>query len=124
MSQPDDRPTRPLTPATFHILLSLTHEVAHGYRIKRMVEERTEGAVLLGAGTLYAGIRRMTKDGLIRETDAPEGSGDGEPGARWRFYAITTRGTEVLEGEIARMESDLDVARAVMRRRAEYKRPA
>ena len=56
---------RPLTPATFHILVSLMEEVAHGYHIKRMVEERTKGAVRLGAGTLYAGLRRMADDGLI-----------------------------------------------------------
>ena len=118
MNQRDDRPTRPLTPATFHILLSLTHEAAHGYHIKRMVEERTNGAVLLGAGTLYAGIRRMTNDGLIEETDPPQDAGDVEPRARWRFYAITPRGREVLEGEIARLEFDLKAARAVVHRPA------
>ncbi len=118
MNQQDDRPTRPLTPATFHILISLTQEAAHGYHIKRMVEERTNGAVLLGAGTLYAGIRRMTKDGLIEETDPPQHAGDVDPGPRWRFYAITPRGREILEGEIARMESDLEAARAVVRRPA------
>lgn len=118
MKQRDEQPTRPLTPATFHILLSLTQEPAHGYHIKRMVEERTNGAVLLGAGTLYAGIRRMAKDGLIEETSAPADAGDVEPGARWRFYAITPRGTETLEREVDRLESDLAAARAVVRRPA------
>jgi DNA-binding PadR family transcriptional regulator len=118
MNQRNEPPTRPLTPATFHILLSLTQGVAHGYHIKRMVEERTRGAVTLGAGTLYAGIRRMTQDGLIEETDPPEDAGDAEPGARWRFYAITPRGREVLEAEIVRLESDLEAARAVVRRPA------
>ena len=75
---------RPLTPATFHILLSLTRGAVHGYEIKRMVEERTQGAVLLGAGTLYAGPRRMAKDGLIQQTEAPANA-TAEPGARWRF---------------------------------------
>ena len=109
---------RPLTPATFHILLSLSEQVAHGYEIKRLVEERTDGAVLLGAGTLYAGIRRMVKDGLIEETAAPEGEGDSAPGPRWRFYAITPEGTAALEGEIERLESDLRAARAIMQRPA------
>ena len=118
MSQRDDRPTRPLTPATFHILLSLMHEVAHGYHIKRVVEERTNGAVRLGAGTLYAGIRRMTEDGLIVETDPPDDVGDVEPSTRWRFYAITPRGREALEDEITRLEADLEAARAVIRRPA------
>ena len=118
MNQRDDRPTRPLTPATLHILLSLTHEAAHGYPTKRMVEERTNGAVSLGAGTPSAGIRRMTNDGLIEETGPPQDAGDVEPRARWRFYAITPRGSEVLKGEIARLESDLEAARAVVRRPA------
>ncbi len=120
MNQPEDQPTRPLTPATLHILLSLTHESAHGYHIKRMVEERTNGSVLLGAGTLYSGIRRMTNDGLIEETDPPDdtGAGDVEPSARWRFYAITEHGREVLESEIARLESDLEAAHAIVRRPA------
>lgn len=118
MTQPEDQPPRPLTPVTFHVLLSLLHETAHGYQIKRMVEERTNGAVLLGAGTLYAGIRRMTGEGLIEETDPPEGSQDVEPRSRWRFYSITERGKKVLDAEIARLEQDLAAARAVIHRTA------
>ena len=118
MTQTERPPTRPLTPATFHILLSLMQSPAHGYHIKRMVEERTNGAVLLGAGTLYAGIRRMAREGLIEETTPPADAGDVEPGARWRFYAITKHGRQVLETEIARLEADLEAARAVVRRPA------
>ena len=111
---PDAGRPRPLTPATFHILLSLAEQVAHGYRIKRIVEERTEGAVRLGAGTLYAGIQRMREEGLIEETDPPEDPGDGEPHSRTRFYTITPRGREALDAEIARLEADLEAARAVV----------
>ena len=117
---PASKPRRPLTPATFHILLSLVNEPAHGYHIKRLVEERTEGDVVLGAGTLYAGIRRMQKDGLIREVDPPASAGDGdaEPGSRWRFYAITPKGAKTLDQEIERMERDLSAARAITPRPA------
>lgn len=114
MTQREDGPPRPLTPVTFHILLSLADEVAHGYRVKRMVEERTDGAVRLGAGTLYAGIQRMAENGLIEETDPPEDPGDVEPSPHWRFYTITRHGREVLEAEIARLEADLEAARAVV----------
>lgn len=117
MTNNHDGPATPLTPVTFHVLLSLLHEPVHGYRIKRMIEERTDGAINVGAGTLYAGVRRMTRDGLIEETDPPD-EGDLEPRANWRFYRITARGRRVLEDEIARMEADLDSARAVMRRPA------
>jgi len=79
MNQPNDGAARPLTPATLHILLSLAREPVHGYHIKRMIEERTYDAVVLGAGTLYAGIRRMTNEGLIEETDPPRDAGNLEP---------------------------------------------
>ena len=88
-----------------------------------MVEERTDGAVLLGAGTLYAGIRRMVKEGLIEETESPPEAGEVEPGSRWRFYAITDLGRRTLAGEIERLESDLAAARLVMGG-ASYRRPA
>lgn len=115
MNQRHEEAAQPLTPATFHILLSLMRDPAHGYQIKRMVEERTRGAVRLGAGTLYAGIRRMTRDGLIEETDAPRDGGGSEPHTRWRFYAITRRGREALEREVARLEADLAAARVIVR---------
>ena len=87
----DTRPApKPLTPATFHILVTLADQPAHGYHIKRLVEDRTRGAVRLGAGTLYSGLRRMEKDGFIEEVEAPSGEEEGV-GARWRFYAITSR---------------------------------
>ena len=114
MTRRDDAAPTPLTPATFHILLSLTEQPAHGYHVKRMVEERTDGAVSLGAGTLYAGIKRMAGDGLIEETGPPPEAEGVEPGSRWRFYAITDRGRRALAAEIERMESDLEAAHAVL----------
>lgn len=106
---------KPLTPATFHILVTLADVPAHGYHIKRVVEERTRGAVRLGAGTLYSGLRRMQKDGLIAEVEAPRGEEEAA-GARWRFYAITPRGRRALTDEIERLEADLVAARAVAAR--------
>ena len=117
MTRFENQGARPLTPATFHILLSVAQGPAHGYRIKRDVEERTNGAVQLGAGTLYAGIGRMVREGLIEETEPPEDSAV-EPSSRWRFYGITDVGSDVLEREIDRLEADLQVARAVVRRPA------
>ncbi len=118
MTPSSTQSARPLTPATFHILLSVAEGPAHGYRIKRAVEERTDGAVQLGAGTLYAGIQRMVREGLIEETESPEDAGTLEPSSRWRFYEITDVGTAVLECEIARLEADLQAARAVVPRPA------
>lgn len=111
MKRDNTREHLPLTPATFHVLVTLAGGPMHGYAIKREVEERTDGVVRLGAGTLYAGIQRMERGGLIVETNAPE-AGREEVGARWRFYALTPLGEEVLSHEVGRMEADLKFARS------------
>ena len=43
----------PLTPALFHVLLSLADGQKHGYAILKEVAERTGGTVELSTGTLY-----------------------------------------------------------------------
>ena len=106
---------RPLTPVTFHILVTLGSGPAYGYEIKRQVEDRTDGAVRLGAGTLYAGIQRMVDDDLIEATDPPADVEATEVHGRSRFYALTDHGRRVLADEVARLERDLTAARAVLR---------
>ena len=101
----------PLTPATFHVLVTLAGGPMHGYGVKREVEERTGGVVRLGAGTLYAGIQRMERGGLIAESEPPKESSD-DAGSRWRFYSITELGRQVLDLEVGRMETDLECARS------------
>jgi len=59
----------PLTPPMFHILLALADKDRHGYEIMREVDERSEGKVRLGPGTLYGSIKRMLNDGLIEELE-------------------------------------------------------
>jgi len=108
MNNPKLEPLRPLTPATFHILLSLHEGVKHGYRIKREVEERTAGVIRLGAGTLYEAIQRLDRSGLIDQTQAPA---DLETeNARWKFYRITPFGLKALTAELRRLESDVGLA--------------
>jgi len=111
MKHDDAHTFLPLTPATFHILATIAVGPMHGYAIKREVEDRTNGVVRLGAGTLYTGIQRMEREGLLEEAQPPQDSGQ-EAGSRWRFYEITDFGREVLDLEVARLENDLDLIRA------------
>ena len=111
MVEPSVEGFLPLTPITFHILLALMDGVRHGYGIKREVEDRTAGAIRLGAGTLYEGIQRMERKGLLRGSDPPDDE-EVEPGSRWRFHAITKLGRAVVEAELARLEADVRHARA------------
>jgi len=108
MRKPKPETLLPLTPATFHILLSLHEGMKHGYRIKREVEERTAGVIRLGAGTLYEAIQRLDRSGLIVQTKAPA---DVETeNARWKFYRITAFGRRTLTAELHRLESDVGFA--------------
>ena len=86
----------PLPPVTFHILMALAGQDRHGYAIIQEVEARTDGAVRIGAGTLYRSIQRMLEQGLIIETrDRPTPELDDE---RRRYYRITPFGSESGEG--------------------------
>src|SRR3954451_4639176 len=80
----------PLPSATFHILMAVADGDRHGYAIIQDVAARTDGAVVLSAGTLYRSIQRMLEQGLIVETrDRPAPEDDDE---RRRYYRITPQG--------------------------------
>lgn len=92
-----------LTPAFFHLLLSLTDGPRHGYAMMQEIEERTEGRIRLGPGSLYYALGRLEDAGLIREH--PGAGGDCEGGGspheeRRRYYALTSRGRERLREEM------------------------
>ena len=59
----------PLTPAVFHILITLADGEAHGYAIMQEVAHRSGGSVRLGPGTLYGAISRLLEDGLLEESE-------------------------------------------------------
>ena len=103
----------PLTPALFHVLLSLTDGEKHGYAIIKEVEERTSGAVRLSTGTLYGIVKRLLQDGWIR--DSAFGSTD-----RRRAYRLTAFGRKVAMAEADRLR---DLVRAA-ERKALYPNPA
>jgi len=106
-SRPEDR--LPLTPAVYHILLVLAEGERHGYDIMREVERVTAGQVQMGPGTLYGTIKRMLRDGLIRETDErPDPKMDD---SRRRYYELTGFGRNVLVAESERMARLVEVAR-------------
>jgi DNA-binding PadR family transcriptional regulator len=95
----------PLTPALFHVLLSLADGEKHGYAILKEVEQRTDGAVVLSTGTLYGIVKRLLADGLIRESAA--GSDD-----RRRAYKLTAFGRKVALAETERLQRLVASARA------------
>jgi DNA-binding PadR family transcriptional regulator len=111
MHEPDD--FLPLKPAHFHILLSLDRHPAHGYGVRQEIDRRTQGSIVLAAGTLYETLQRLQRDGLVTETDPPPESTE-RASSRWRFYVATPLGREVLRREVARLEADLAAAKAAL----------
>ena len=99
----------PLTPATFHILLALVGTNRHGYGIMREVEERTEGSLRLGPGTLYGSLKRLLAMGLVEEEGERPDPQLGEE--RRRYYRITALGESVARAEAKRLAADVRLAR-------------
>lgn len=100
----------PLTPAMFHILLALADKERHGYEIMREVDERSEGEVRIGPGTLYGSIKRMLNDALIEELDErPDPEFDDE---RRRYYRLTDFGRRLAVAEARRLEKLVKSARS------------
>ena len=100
----------PLPLITFHILVAVSGEELHGYAILQDVATRTNGAVQIGAGTLYRSIHRMLEQGLLVESsERPDPELDDE---RRRYYRITPLGTAAVRAEAARLAELLELARA------------
>jgi DNA-binding PadR family transcriptional regulator len=100
----------PLSPAVFHILLSLAEGERHGYALKREIALRTGGKLKLGPGVLYGSINKMLEQGLIEESeDRPDAHLDDE---RRRYYRITSHGRKVAQADAARMNELVRLAAA------------
>src|SRR5215468_6534419 len=100
----------PLTPAVFHILLTLADGEAHGYAIMQEVSRRSGGTVRLGPGTLYGAISRLLDAGLIEESEErPDPEMDD---TRRRYYRLTRRGSETLAVETERLAELVRAARS------------
>lgn len=71
------------------ILARLMRGDSYGYRINRDILAKTGKQYELKEATLYTAFRRLEKDGLIESYWGEDG-----PGARRRYYTITSAGKE------------------------------
>src|SRR5262252_2541155 len=100
----------PLTPAVFHILLTLADGEAHGYAMMQEVNRRSGGTVRLGPGTLYGAVGRLLEDGIIEECEErPDPQMDD---TRRRYYRLTKLGGRVLAAETERLADLVRAARS------------
>jgi transcriptional regulator len=76
------------------ILRTLELEPLHGYGIGNRLTQISGGVLQVNAGSLFPGLRRLERDGLIEgEWRVTENS------RRARFYRLTTRGRTALKRE-------------------------
>ena len=102
----DDLKGGALTEVTFLILLAL-YQPKHGYAVMQYIEEKTEGRLLLGAGTLYGALNALLKKGWIE----PFGTESG----RRKEYVITNDGKLAAENELQRLKQVINLAENSMR---------
>jgi DNA-binding PadR family transcriptional regulator len=99
----------PLTPAVFHILLSLSQGERHGYGIMLDVAEQTGGTMKMGPGTLYGTIKRLLAARLIEEVGERVDHTLGDE--RRRYYRLTDFGELAVRSEARRLEVLVEAAR-------------
>jgi DNA-binding PadR family transcriptional regulator len=97
--------TRRMQETTFLILASLASGSQHGYGIITDVLGISGGQIKLRAGTLYAALERLAREGLI-EIDREEIVDS----RLRRYYKLTSDGVERLAEEADRLRSNAGVA--------------
>ena len=112
-----------LTPVETEILLSLVEEARHGYGIKLAVEERTNGRVRLGSGTLYVALQRLEKAGLLKGLKALKAlkakksktrkPGPGTEKLRRRHFKLSADGRRALKHELSHLDGLLRHAKSL-----------
>lgn len=100
----------PLREPTYFVLAALAPGPAHGYRIIQSIEELSGGRVTVRAGTLYAALDRLERDGYIELVGTE--TGDGPPR---RSFALTPAGRELLAEEVARLQANVEVGQASLK---------
>lgn len=93
----------PLTEPMFYVLMSFLHRDMCGTEITEFVQERTNGRVKLGPGTLYTLLSKFQEERLIEEVAVS---------GRKRTYHLTPKGLQVYREELKRLHNCLADAAA------------
>ncbi len=101
----------PLKPPRHLALLLLAQEPTYGVALMERLEERSDGALRLNAGSLYRLIAGLVDDGLAEPTE--EVPNPGGVGAPRKLYAVTELGRAVLRAEAQRQQDLVEMARSL-----------
>ena len=83
-----------LSEPMFYVLMALRRHTRCGVEIVDGIGAKTDHRVVLGPGTLYTILAKLTEEGMIREISA-EG--------RRRNYQLTDKGHQMYEAECDRL---------------------
>lgn len=100
MTEAQGKPSVPLRPRIFAILLALAPGPRHGYGLMQTLQEEPGERWLLGPATLYRTLKEMEQAGLIAAAEGPDEESGGPPR---RYYRLTAHGRSVGNAEAARM---------------------
>lgn len=110
----------------YYILTAILNRPLHGLGIFEEVARRTNNQLVVIPGTLYAVLKRMSRDGWIEHVNLPTGAHSDE---RRKFFRATPLGRQLvaetaawMEGELVRIRAELDQASDVADREASSSR--
>ncbi|EEK70298.1 PadR family transcriptional regulator [Bacillus mycoides] len=90
-----------LTDSVFYIMAGFT-KPRHGYAVMSLIEELTNGKVVIGPASLYTIIKKLITQSYIELFDDSD--------SRRKVYVLTDKGREVLEQDILRRKTMLEFA--------------
>ena len=99
----------PLSAVDLQVLLVLCDGDLYGYAILQGVMEESGGRLRPDLGALYRGLARLTQAGLVCEAGPPSQAAP-SPGRPRRYYGVTSFGRQVVEQEVARLRSLVQLA--------------
>ncbi|HIW34097.1 MAG TPA: PadR family transcriptional regulator [Candidatus Paenibacillus intestinavium] len=82
-----------LTDSVFYIMAAFI-QPSHGYAVMSLIEEITNGTVVIGPASLYTIIKKLLKESYIELYDNTD--------SRRKVYVLTDHGREVLRQDIER----------------------
>lgn len=89
----------PLETEILHVALAMLrsgHRTFHGFGLAHAMREQAGSRALTAHGTLYKALGRLEEFGLVTSDWEDAAAVEGRP--RRRLYELTSRGTQVAEG--------------------------
>jgi len=78
------------------VLKAVSWGPIHGYGVSRLIDDKSEGALVVDEAALYQALHRLARQGLVEAT-----WGRSENNRRARFYELTPHGRSRLRSDIA-----------------------